>query len=166
MLGAFICLNSMNPDNAQVIFIILLNVVILLGGFLASEKIKAYNIGGAYAQLVFGAICVGRIFYIPLILVIKYSQFMSAIEYNEEAKAWGVVNKEVYDASAPYLGATIRSKYEGNVANAFLPSSGYFRGFTAMAFFALAALCFFAAAIIGIKRAKTLDAYMESIKEN
>lgn len=166
MLGAFICLNSMNPDNAQVIFIILLNVVILLGGFLASEKVKAYNIGGAYAQLIFGAVCIGRIFYIPLILVIKYNQFLSSLTYDEAQKTWGVTNQEAYDASAKYLGATIRSKYEGNVANAFLPSSGNFRGIAAMVLFAIAALCFIAAGVIGYKRAKTLNAYMESIKQN
>ena len=156
MLGAFICLNSMNPNSFQVILIILLNVVILLGGFLAAEKVKAYAKGGAIAQLVFGGICALRIFYIPLIIFINYSRYMSAREAGDTA---------AQDAAKEYLGATIISKYEGRVANAYLPASGYFRSVSAMIFFALAAACFIAAGLIGLKKSKTLESYMNSLNE-
>ena len=171
LFGAFICLNSMNPNDPQVIFIILMNVVILLGGFLASEKIKAYNANGAIAQLVFGGICAARIFYIPLILMINYSTFVKAYTQNAYGK-WVVdpnASQDVAKASsdaAKNLGATITSKFSGNVANAYLPSSGYFRGISAMVLLAIAACCFIVAGVVGLKKAKTLDSYMEEIKKD
>jgi hypothetical protein len=164
MFGAFICLNSMNPNSFQVILIILLNVVILLGGFLAAEKVKAYTKGGAIAQLVFGGICVARIFYIPLLLVIFYSKYMGSIALVDGK--WTTVDAETADKAKEYLGATIISKYEGTVANAYLPASGYFRGISAMVLFALAAACFITAGLIGLKKAKTLESYMNSLEEN
>ncbi len=170
MLGAFICLNSMNPADAQVIFIILLNVVILLGGFLACEKVKAYNKGGAIAQLVFGAICVARIFYIPLILIINYSRYLSSVNITEVDGVTQIEKiegmEDVYSNAKNNLGATITSKYEGSVANSFLPASGYFRGISAMVLFGLAAACFIVAGVVGYKKAKELEGYLDSIKKD
>jgi hypothetical protein len=166
MFGAFICLNSMNPNSFQVILIILLNVVILLGGFLAAEKVKAYSSQGAIAQIVFGGVCAARILYIPLILVINYAKYMSSVDYNEETGKLVFIDQAKAEEAKNYLGATIISKYEGTVANAYLPASGYFRGISAMVLFALAAACFIAAGIIGYKRAKTLESYMNSLAEN
>ena len=40
LLGAFICLNSIQPKDWQVIFIIFINIIVLLGGFLAAEMVK------------------------------------------------------------------------------------------------------------------------------
>ena len=78
LFGAFICLNSFNPFNFQVILIIILNIILLLGGFLSAEKVKNYSKGGAIAQMVFGGICVARIFYIPLIIMIQFNKYMEA----------------------------------------------------------------------------------------
>ena len=61
ILGAFICLNSMATQDIQVLLVILLNIVILLGGFLAAEKAKSYSKAGSIAQIVFGGICAARI---------------------------------------------------------------------------------------------------------
>jgi len=166
LFGAFICLNSMNPDNVQVILIILLNVVILLGGFLAAEKVKAYSKKGAIAQMIFGGICVARIFYIPLIIMINYSRFVSSIEWNDIYERWDVIDSEKYNSAVKYLGATITSKFNGNVANSYLPASGIFRGIAAMVLFGIAGACFIAAGIIGSKRAKALESYMNSLENN
>lgn len=157
LLGAFICLNSMMTASFQVILIILLNIVILLGGFLAAEKVKNYSKQGAIAQMVFGGICFARIFYIPLMLIIKYSEYCIAKENND--------TNTIKVLKEKYLGPTITSVDEGFTANAFLPSSGYFRGISAMVLFACAGVCFIIAGIIGYKRAKKLNTYLESIKE-
>lgn len=167
VLGAFICLNSMNPITYQVIIIILLNVFVLLGGFLAAEKVKNYVKGGAIAQLVFGSICAARIFYIPLILVVNFHKYIGSMEF-VEGEGWVTLEgqDEVQKAAAANLGETIKRSYgKSKYAVSYLPASGYFRGISAMVFFALAAVCFIAAGLIGLKKAKTLNSYMNSIKK-
>lgn len=69
VFAAFISMNSMSVNRPVVLIKILLNVVILLGGFLAVEKTKAYSKYGSIALIVFGVICVGRMFWIPLHLI-------------------------------------------------------------------------------------------------
>lgn len=158
ILGAFICLNSMSPTNIQVLLIIMINIVILLGGFLAAEKTKSYSKTGSIAEIVFGGVCAARMFYIPLVLIVNYATY-------SECVAAGDTESEKYNNAASNLGATITSKDRHLVANAFLPSSGTFRGVTAMIFFAIAALCFIAAGVIGYMRAQKLSTYLDSINE-
>ena len=43
IIAAFICLNSTNPITFAVILKIMLNIIILLGGFLCCEKAKKYR---------------------------------------------------------------------------------------------------------------------------
>ena len=165
LLGAFICLNSMQPKDWQVIFIILINIVVLLGGFLAAEMVKNYNKKGAIAQLVFGGVCVARIFYIPLLLITHFNSFMAlnpniASLTDEQAKTLA--------ANKAFLGKTIIQAYteKSQYAIRFLPADGNFRGGVAIAFFAIAAICFVIAGIIGYKRAVKLSTYMASLKNN
>ena len=55
----------------------LLNVCLMLGIFLLSEKTKSYNKNGAFIAIGFGVIQIARIFWIPL----KY--FLANIEYQK-----------------------------------------------------------------------------------
>lgn len=155
ILAAFISLNSTNPTTFVVILKILLNIVILLGGFLCCEKTKAYSKQASIGMIVFGGICVARIFWIPLQLLTKYSAYMSAIEAGNEAERL---------EAAKYLGAPITGAQNGG-ANAWLPSSGTFRGVTAIVLLACAAAFFIIAGIIGIKKSKKLTTYLTSINE-
>ena len=66
LLAAFVCMNSMNPENFQVIFKIILNVFILLFGFLCCEKAKTYQVRGSFYLIGLGVICFFRILWIPL----------------------------------------------------------------------------------------------------
>ena len=156
IFGAFICLNSMATDNIQVLLIIVINIVILLGGFLAAEKAKSYSKTGSIAQIVFGGVCVARMFYIPLVLIINYGIYEGCIAKGDQAS-------DTYKSAKANLGATITSVDQKLVANAFLPSSGIFRGVFAMVLFAIAGACFIAAGVIGYLRSQKLSKYLDSI---
>jgi len=155
LFAAFICLNSMRPITFQVILIILYNIVILLGGFLAAEKVKSYSAKGAIAELVFGGVCIARIFYIPVMLISWYGKYKAALADGDTA---------MIDECKKHLGVTITAKDGGKVANAFLPSSGTFRGVMAIVLLSLAATCFIISGITGYLRAKKLSTYMNSLK--
>lgn len=167
IFGCFICLNSMNANDFNVIIVILLNVVILLGGFLICEQAKAYSFKGSVAQIVFGGICAARIFYIPLIIIIAYSKYSSASNTLKTATDEATIAKAKADMSsaANNLGATITAKDGSSVANAYLPSNGYVRAIMAIVLFAAAAALFISAGIIGVIRSKKLYAYLESINQ-
>ncbi len=173
LLGAFICLNSFNPNNFQVILVILLNIIILLGGFLCAEKVKNYNKSGAIAQIVFGCICVARIFYIPLIIMVQFNIFLNAQNWIKDYNAGAIDNATFKDyqemanvskGAKNYLGPTVTSYYENNrYANAFLPANGNFRAIFAMILFGCAAALFITAGVIGYQRSKKLKTYLDSI---
>lgn len=171
LLGAFICLNSFNPKDVQTILIILLNVVVLLGGFLAAEKAKNYSKQGSIAQIVFGGICFARIFYVPLLLMINYNNFVSGFKKYLETK--DTADKAAYEVYEKYLGATITNgtkvSLDASTNETYLVSylscDGNFRAIIAMVFFALAGVAFVAAGIIGYMRAKKLATYLNSLVE-
>lgn len=149
LVGGIVCLNSMNPSDFQVILIILLNIFILLFGFLCSERSKNYIKSGAISQACLGLICLARVFYIPLELIINYSKYLSP---DDAISAEG----------EKFLGNTIISKTSS--ITAFLPANGYFRGIVAMICFGLAFVCFLVAGIIGYKKSIRLNSYLDSIK--
>jgi len=77
VLACFFCLNAFNPINFTTILAIMLNVVILLGGFLSVEKAKSYSYKGSIGLIVFGGICIARIFWIPLLLIVHYNGWIA-----------------------------------------------------------------------------------------
>lgn len=157
ILGAFICLNSVQPSDIQTIIKILLNVVVLLGGFLSAEMVKNYSHKGAIAQIVFGGIMVARCFYYPIILITNYNGFVAARQAGDTVK-----EKEF----KKYLSQTILSKWDDTkYATAFLPADGNFRGIFAIVCFVISAACFIAAGIIGYMRATKLSTYLNSLNE-
>ena len=167
VLGAFICLNSANPVNALTLVIILMNIVILLGGFLAAEKVKNYIQGGAIAQIIFGAVCIGRIFWIPVQLIINYNIYIGYVsgkttfdtdeyQYYTQVPAFKTAEK--------FLGESIKAKHKNSkYAFAFLTPDGNIRAIIAMILLAAAGGLFIAAGVIGFKRARKLHRYLASI---
>ncbi len=158
LFGAFICLNSFKPHDFQVFIIIMLNIVILLGGFLACERAKSYSKGGSIALIIFGAICAVRIFYIPIILIDNYVAYQECVDANDfKSQKY----KDAYENLAGTITATNGSRY----AVRFMTSNGTGRAIMAMICFAAAAGLFIAAGIIGVMRSKKLSSYLESINE-
>ena len=61
VFGSFVCLNSFQPTTVLVILKILLNIVILLFGFLSCEKAKAYSKQASISLICIGSVCALRI---------------------------------------------------------------------------------------------------------
>jgi hypothetical protein len=161
IFGAFVCLNSIKPNDVNVLIIIMINIVILLGGFLAAERAKTYSYKGSIALVTFGGICIARMFYVPIILLTNFATYSSLFGKEGLTEA---ETKALADATS-HLGETITYKNTGAQAVAFLPSSGTFRGVFAMVLFALAGAAFIVAGVIGILRSMKLSRYLDSIKE-
>lgn len=136
ILAAFICLNSFSPDFLGFLKI-LMNIAILLFGFLCCEKVKAYSKEASIALCVIGGVCVLRMFWVPLNLMIWFNKYQSGSVTKAEAKK--------------YLGSILTE--EGFNIN-WLPKDGNFRGVTAMILLALAAASFISAGVIGLIKNK------------
>lgn len=138
ILAAFISLNSVKWDLA-IIVKILGNIIILLFGFLSVEKVKAYNKKFSYVLMVFGVVCIARIFWCPLILIKDYAQFLA--------------NPEVTGR----LGQTV----VGNaMMNSYLPQSGYTRAIIAILLLVLSSISFLVAGITAYFKSVQYENYM------
>ncbi len=156
LIACFVCLNSTNPITAVVVVKVLLNIVILLGGFLCIEKAKAYSKNGSIALMVFGGICFARIFWIPLQLLKYFPMYKDFINKASTDTSW-----------EKYLGKTITSAYvEGGGSYKWLPADGTFRAILAIVLLLVAAGTFIAAGVIGFIRSKKLNTYLDSLKVN
>lgn len=145
LLGAFICLNSLTW-GPEIIIKILGNIVILLFGFLSLEKVKAYSKTYSYVMLGIGGVCILRIFWGPLQILTWYAKYIDNPTDDELVE----IRK--------HLGAAMIDSYS---TNAYLPQSGYFRGITAIVFFAMAAAFFIGAGVYGYIKAKQYADYMK-----
>lgn len=165
VLASFVCLNSFAPTTVLVILKILLNIIILLFGFLSCEKTKAYSEKSSIALIGIGGVCVLRIFWVPLQLLIYFNKFVPA----QETLAKDATNKEASAIVAEcrnYLGTTITDYYRGDKLSIhWLPANGNFRGILAMVLLACAAAMFIAAGVIGLIRSKKLSSYMSSLNQ-
>ena len=86
-----------------------------------------------------GAVCVLRMFWIPLTLIIDYSNYLKD------------------PTNIGKLGPTVVGQY---VNNAYFWQNGYVRGITTIVLLGIAAACFFFAGIIGLIRAKKYADFM------
>ena len=151
IFAAFICLNSFNPNSFLVIVKILMNIAILLFGFLSIEKAKAYSKQGSIVLIVLGGINIARIFWVPLSLIYNYNLWVHA-----EA-----ADKSKYEQ---FIGKTITTGETTLIS--YLPKDGNFRGWFAIILLILSAAFFISAGVIGYKKSVKLNNYMESLKEN
>ena len=140
VLASFISLNSIKWTTFDVIIKILGNIVILLFGFLSVEKVKAYNKSYSYVLMAFGGVCVGRIFWFPLMLITDYTAYLNN------------------NLETGRLGATVVGD---PMANSYLPQSGYIRAIIAIVLLALSALFFIVSGIIAYKKSVRYHQYMQ-----
>lgn len=176
IFGSFICLNSFQPNTVLVILKILMNIIILLFGFLSCEKAKAYSKQASISLICLGGACALRILWVPLQLMIYFNKFLPAQKWlNEMQEAskdpnfvvdQGVqaAQQEIVDNCSKYLGATITDYYKGNTGNVnWLPANGNFRAIFAIVLFVCAAILFICAGVVGYIRSNKLNSYMKSI---
>lgn len=157
VLAAFINLNSMCPKTIQVILCIILNIVILLFGFLSVERTKAYSKQGSIALIVLGGINIAQIFWLPLTIITTYNKWLSILNSGDAEAA---TKASTY--ARDNVGAVI---YEGNTNSVhWLATNGNFRGILAIVFLGCGAALFIVAGIFGIKRSNKLNKYLDSLK--
>lgn len=168
VLACFLALNSLAPSNVLTVFKIILNILVLLIGFLATEKVKVYNRGYANVSIVLGAISAARIFWYPLQLFIYYPKFVNAFE------AAGSTEAAFNEANLMYstkLGKTVLGKFlvgadgiTGTIGGTgYLTHNGIVRAIVITVALALSALCFISSGIICHAKAKALNGYLTSI---
>ena len=145
VFAAFISLNSMAVNKPVVIVKIFVNIIVLLLGFLCCEKAKSYSSKGSIVLMVLGVVCIVRIFWIPLQLIVDYAKYL-----------------ETGSGAGLRLGQTIITT---SSATAWLPTSGTFRGILAIVLLICSALAFIASGIIGYIRSKKLTTYLNSISK-
>lgn len=150
VLACFFCLNGFNPTSFTTLIAIMLNIVILLGGFLGIEKTKSYSMKGSISLIVFGGMCAARIFWIPLLMIIHYN-------------AWVKEGKPNNSTHIQYIGKTITTDNQYQLT--YLPTDGNVRGILAIVCLALAAALFIVAGVIGMQRSKKLTTYLNSINQ-
>lgn len=151
VLAAFFCLNSFAPTSITTLLAIMLNIVVLLGGFLSIEKAKSYSFKGSVALIVFGGICVARIFWIPLSLILNYIGWVDA----------GRPNNSKY---SEYLGKTITTD-DVNQLTWLGNDNAPLRAVLAIVSLVAAAALLIAAGYIGMVRSKRLSTYLNSINQ-
>ena len=150
IFAAFILLNSLTPD-IYTIFKILLNIVILLFGFMCCENVKNYREKSAYMMLGIAGVCVARIFFGPVMLFKYYSKYLTFMED-------GILQTDENTIVSKWLGSSIIDK------SGFLTSTGYVRAILAIIGLIGAALCFIFAAIICIRKSKVLKKFLAENK--
>ena len=158
ILACFICLNSTNPGRPEIIVKVLLNIFILLGGFLCIEKAKSYSKNASIALVVMGGLCVGRIFWIPLQLLIYFPQY----DANWNATK-GTAGYDTKEKAARFLGETITGSYTSGTSVRWLTNNGVARAFMAIVLLGIAAAAFIASGVIGYIRSRRLTVYLESL---
>jgi hypothetical protein len=165
LLACFMGLNTLTATTANTMVAIMINIVVLLGGFLAIERTKNYNTNGCIATIVFGGVSFARIFYYPLLIIANFNTFRSLVDGSlsgtlteEEAKTFADAYK--------MLGPSVTSYYlNEDVANAFFFPNGIARATTMIVMLSISAGMFIAGGVIGFLRARKLNAYLESINQ-
>lgn len=159
--ACFIALNSFGPSDLSTVAKVLMNIVILLIGFLATEKVKVYTKEYSYVMYVIGGVCAARIFWVPLQLFIYYNKFMSVYDGTQSGfdKA-----KDLYSSK---LGATIIGQFDGEkrIGTGYLTMNGNVRAIIIIVLLGLAATSFIASGFINQIKSKKLNNYLTSIGE-
>ena len=153
LLACFFSLPSISPQaffgGAGTIIIILLNIVVLLFGFLCAEKSKVYDVKYSKYMFGLGAVCIARMFWYPLFLMIWYNQFQAQ---------GGAQVAAAQNAFKTKLGTTVLETYQG-----WFFSSGNIRAIVIWLILGVAAFGFIFGGYVGVKRGTKLHNYVESL---
>lgn len=179
LLAMFFALNTMSPayflGGVGTVIAILMNIFILLTGFLTVEKVKAYSIGYSKYMIVLGGLSVLRIFWYPLSTMRLYNQMISQIK-SGDYQTFGDVTKNFNDKlGASILNGTPLDANGNNCANDLskfdhIATAGYFsangniRGIVMIILLVISAASFIAGGIIGYIKAKKLKDYLATLE--
>ncbi len=152
IFAAFLLLNSLQPGFYTVLKI-LMNIVILLFGFMCCENVKNYREKSGYMMIGIGAVCFARIFFGPMILFTKYHQLQGFL--HDETPELTDAEKTICQK---WLGSSVMSH------TGYLTTNGYVRAIIAIVLLLIAAASFIAAGLICIKKSTDLKKYLNSTK--
>lgn len=165
LLAGFMGLNSLSSTTANTMVAIMINIIVLLGGFLAVEKTKNYSTNGCIATIVFGGLSVARIFYYPILLIINFNSFIGLVD-GHLAGTLTEAQEKAYTDALGMLGPSVTASYtKTNLANAFFFPNGNARAATMIVLLAISAAMFIGGGVIGFMRARKLNTYLESINQ-
>ncbi len=175
VLAAFVCLNSFQPTMLGFLKI-LMNIAILLFGFMFCENAKNYSKNASISLCVIGGVCVLRIFWIPLSLMTWYNKWQDTLDplaaaQKDLADAEAIISNTAstqaqidaakvakdaateavsnYSAIIDEAGTHLGGTIMGSGVN-WIWQSGYIRGVIAIVFLCCAAVAFISAGVIGI----------------
>lgn len=164
----FISLNSLDPDMSGhgylTVLKILMNIVILLFGFLSCEKVKVYDQKYSVNMYVFAGVCFARIFWYPLNIIRYWAGFKSLIAQNGGTlDAYNVAVTEYADK----LGSSMIGKFvDGSVkSTGYLTANGYVRGIVLIVLLGCAGAMFLVSGLVNARRSAKLNKYLDSIKK-
>lgn len=170
LAAGFIALNSMSPiyflNGFGGIIAILMNIVILLAGFLSAEKVKTYSEGYSKFMVCLGGVCILRMFWYPLSLITLYSQVLKRAS---EGVAYDEIQKEFTNKLGNSMLGLVKNdagEYVGFKTTSYLTANGYVRGIILIVLLGIAAASFITSGVIGLQKSRKLHAYLESIKED
>ena len=136
IIAAFIGLNTLKYDYTTMIKI-LVNIAILLFGFLFSEQVKSYGKKGCFGLLILASVNILRIFWAPLILLSGNTDRFGNILTGTVNLAW---------MNPTWATAQVR-------------------GIMILVCLVISAACFIVSAVVGLAKTTKLQKYMDSLKE-
>ena len=168
--ACFIGLNSLNPNGFHTILKVLLNILVLLIGFLASEKVKVYNMKFTYVMYTLAGVSLARIFWYPLSLIVNYSKYIKLLDINGDpaklAERFGNAGKS---EAGQMLGSTLIGKLSEDktsiVKTGYMTMDGRVRGIILMVILGAACACFLISGIINHIKSTKLHNYLERINQ-
>lgn len=179
LLAMFFALNTIDPayflGGVGTVIAILMNIFILLTGFLTVEKVKAYSIGYSKYMIVLGGLSVLRIFWYPLSTMRLYNQMISQIKSGDYQTYGEVTSNFNYKLGASIIAGTPLDANGNNCTNDLskfdhIATAGYFsangniRGIVMIILLAISAASFIAGGIIGYIKAKKLKDYLATLE--
>ena len=176
--ACFISLNSINPFGFKTVIKVILNILVLLIGFLASEKVKVYQIKFSYVMYVLGAIAIIRMLWYPLSLLVSYNKFVGLFEYLDGYLTESSYNEAVSNSSN-VLGATIIGSFNKiasievakdqfvivgeRIGTGYLTMNGYIRAVILFVLLGCCSGCFILSGFINQIKSTKLTNYLVKI---
>lgn len=151
IVAAFIELNTMKPNYLTMIYI-LLNIVVLLFGFLSCENLKQYQRRYSYVMFGFAVLEILRIFWYPLLFIRKWSHYKKMISNGDES-----ANAYVQKYFSPQVYTTSPDN------RGYMGTNGTLRGIVCIILIIISAVFFAFSGYVGYIKSKQLEKYLESI---
>jgi hypothetical protein len=181
LIACFIALNTLSPSaflsGIGVVIAILMNIFILLTGFLTVEKVKAYSIGYSRYMIGLGVFCIVRMFWYPLTTLVQYGKMMAdnksgnftwaqLLEKYGNVLGKSLLSGKPYDAAGNVIPNDSTALIDHVSTTGYMTANYTVRGIVMIVFLGIAAFCFIYGGYVGLKKSKQLKKYLASLNKN